>query len=216
MEIFQYCSLAQRSRSPVQTGPGGLCSPPGSSLWNFPGKDTRVGSLFLLQGDFPDSGIESASLLLAGRLFPSAWEAPYVYKTPAKYRVGLRGPSAGVFSLSVQKSRKQRLSLDSDSRPGVSLAFKGSLLPRQRVPHGLGKAPPSRQGRPHPSRPALPSPRHFCFCFPGDTSRGWVRASKPSQVMLIHGTLDSPRTHLCKPFQGCYRASERLRPSALI
>ena len=156
MEIFQYCSLAQRSRSPVQTGPGGLCSPPGSGLWNFPGKDTRVGSLFLLQGDFPDSGIESASLLLAGRLFPSAWEAPYVYKTPAKYRVGLRGPSAGVFSLSVQKSRKQRLSLDSDSRPGVSLAFKGSLLPRQRVPHGLGKAPPSRQGRPHPSRPALP------------------------------------------------------------
>lgn len=108
------------------------------------------------------------------------------------------------------------LSLDSDSRPGVSLAFKGSLLPRQHVPHDLGKAPPGKQGLLLLSRLALPSPRHFCVCLPEQPSRGGMRESKPSQVMFIHGTLNSPRALLCKPFQGCYRASKRLRPSALI
>ena len=66
--------------------------------------------------------------------------------------------------------------------------------------------------------PGWPCPprRHFCVCLPEHPSRGGMRASKPSQVMFIHGTLNSPRALLCKPFQGCYRASKRLRPSALI
>ena len=37
--------------------------------WHFPGKNTRVGCLFLLQGIFPEPGIESESPALAGGFF---------------------------------------------------------------------------------------------------------------------------------------------------
>ena len=50
------------------------CRPPGP--WNFPGKNTRVGCHFLLQGNLPGPGIERAhiswSLVLAGRFFTTA------------------------------------------------------------------------------------------------------------------------------------------------
>ena len=38
------------------------CSPPGSCPWNFPGKNTRVGCHFLLQGIFPTQGSNPALL----------------------------------------------------------------------------------------------------------------------------------------------------------
>ena len=38
------------------------CSPPGSSVHgDFPGKNTGVGSHFLLQGDLPNPGLEPRS-----------------------------------------------------------------------------------------------------------------------------------------------------------
>ena len=37
--------------------------------WHFPGKNTRVGCLFLLQGTFPEPGIEYESAVLAGGFF---------------------------------------------------------------------------------------------------------------------------------------------------
>ena len=40
-----------------------LCS------WDFPGKNTGVGSHFLLQGNLPDPGIEPRSPALAGTFF---------------------------------------------------------------------------------------------------------------------------------------------------
>ena len=44
-------------------------SPPGSSIPDFPGKNTRVGCHFLHQGILPDPGIKLMSLALAGRFF---------------------------------------------------------------------------------------------------------------------------------------------------
>ena len=48
--------------------------------WNFPGKNTRVGCHFLLQGTLPDSGIEPRSPALGGGFLiteppgkPSLW-----------------------------------------------------------------------------------------------------------------------------------------------
>ena len=37
--------------------------------WDFPGKNTGVGCHFLLQGIFPDPGIEPESPALTGRFF---------------------------------------------------------------------------------------------------------------------------------------------------
>ena len=45
------------------------CSPPGSRPWDFPGKNTGVGSHSLLQGNLPNSGIEPASPALADEFF---------------------------------------------------------------------------------------------------------------------------------------------------
>ena len=45
------------------------CSLPGSCPWNFPCRNTGVGCHFLLEGIFPDSGIEPTSPALAGGYF---------------------------------------------------------------------------------------------------------------------------------------------------
>ena len=37
--------------------------------WDFPGKNTRVGSHFFIQGNLPDPRIEPASPALAGKFF---------------------------------------------------------------------------------------------------------------------------------------------------
>ena len=42
---------------------------PDSSILDFPGKNTRVGCPFLLQGILPDPRIKLTSFALAGRLF---------------------------------------------------------------------------------------------------------------------------------------------------
>ena len=57
------------------------CSPPGSSAWNFPGKDTGVGGHFPFQGIFLTQGLNPSSLAvsaLAGGFFTTSatWEAP--------------------------------------------------------------------------------------------------------------------------------------------
>ena len=39
------------------------------SLWNFPGKNTGIGSPFPTPGDLPDLVIKLASAALAGRFF---------------------------------------------------------------------------------------------------------------------------------------------------
>ena len=46
-----------------------LLQPRGLQPWDFPGKNTGVGCHFLLQGIFPDPGIEVTSPALAGRFF---------------------------------------------------------------------------------------------------------------------------------------------------
>ena len=56
------------------------CNPPGSCPWDSPGNSTGVGCHFLLQGDFPDSGIKPMCLTspgLAGGFFTTSatWEA---------------------------------------------------------------------------------------------------------------------------------------------
>ena len=55
--------------------------------WNFPGKNTRVGGHFLLQGDLPNPGIKPTSLVspaLAGRFFTTGttWEAHTEFWVP--------------------------------------------------------------------------------------------------------------------------------------
>ena len=47
------------------------CSPPGSSPWGFPGKNSGVGCHFLLQGIFPTQGwkVSTVSLALADGFF---------------------------------------------------------------------------------------------------------------------------------------------------
>ena len=52
------------------------CSPPGSCLWNSPGKNSGVGC-HVLQGIFPTQGSSLASPALAGRFFTTnaTWEA---------------------------------------------------------------------------------------------------------------------------------------------
>ena len=40
------------------------CSPPGSCLWDFPGKNTGMGCQFPLKGIFPDQGLNHRFLLL--------------------------------------------------------------------------------------------------------------------------------------------------------
>ena len=57
------CSAVSDSLQPHELKPARLLCP-----WNFPGKNTRVGCHFLLQGIF-DTGIEPESLTLAGRFF---------------------------------------------------------------------------------------------------------------------------------------------------
>ena len=63
-------------------------SPPVLCPWNSPGKNTRVGCHFLLQGDLPNLGIKPASLpspVLAGGFFTisATWEAPkYLHIKP--------------------------------------------------------------------------------------------------------------------------------------
>ena len=52
-------SLVPDSATPWTVNPPGFLCP-----WNFPGKNTRVGCHFLLQGDFPDPGIEPGSSAL--------------------------------------------------------------------------------------------------------------------------------------------------------
>ena len=47
------------------------CSPPGSSVHgNSPGKNTRVGSHFLLQGNLPNPGMELGSPALQANSLP--------------------------------------------------------------------------------------------------------------------------------------------------
>ena len=48
------CSVVSNSLRPHGLQPTGLLCP-----WDFPGKNTGVGCHFLLQGNLPDSGIES-------------------------------------------------------------------------------------------------------------------------------------------------------------
>ena len=45
------------------------CSPAGSSVWDFSGKDTGVGCHFLLQGIFQTQGVESESPALQQVLY---------------------------------------------------------------------------------------------------------------------------------------------------
>ena len=47
------------------------CSPPGSSVWAFPGKNTGVSCYSPPPGDLPDLGTEPASAVLAGGFFTS-------------------------------------------------------------------------------------------------------------------------------------------------
>ena len=49
--------------------PWTVCSLPGSCPWDFPGKNTRMGYQFLLQGNLPDPGIELTSPALADGFF---------------------------------------------------------------------------------------------------------------------------------------------------
>ena len=63
------------------------CSPPGSCLWNFPGKNTGVGCHFLLQGIFPTQGLNSVSCIAGG--FFTIWaarEAPFMPTQSFKHR----------------------------------------------------------------------------------------------------------------------------------
>ena len=45
------------------------CSPPGSSVWDFPGKNTGVSCYYPPPGDLPDLGIEPVSAVSAGGFF---------------------------------------------------------------------------------------------------------------------------------------------------
>ena len=60
-----YCYLVQLFSDPMD------CTLPGSSIHGIstPGKNTRVGCHFLLQGNLPDPGIKPASPALAGGFF---------------------------------------------------------------------------------------------------------------------------------------------------
>ena len=65
-------------------------SPPVLCPWNSPGKNTRVGCHFLLQGDLPNLGIKPASLpspVLAGGFFTisATWEAHAVLLLLSKF-----------------------------------------------------------------------------------------------------------------------------------
>ena len=70
-------------------------------LWNFPGKNTRVGCRFLLQGIFPTQGLNPRLLLIAGSLLHCTWTLPaeppgkpYLEKHPfrsAHFFIGLVG-----------------------------------------------------------------------------------------------------------------------------
>ena len=60
-----------------------LCEPPGLyparflCPWSFPGKNTRVGCHFLLQGIFPDPGTEPVSLVSSVLASPSFTTLPH-------------------------------------------------------------------------------------------------------------------------------------------
>ena len=57
---------ASRSFVTDSLWPHGLCSP-----WNFPGQNTGVGSLSLLQGNLPHPGIKPRSPTFSGEFFTS-------------------------------------------------------------------------------------------------------------------------------------------------
>ena len=58
------------------------CSPPGSCLWNFPGKNSGAGCHFLLQGFFLTQGwnLSPAPPAFAGGFFTicTTWETPHL------------------------------------------------------------------------------------------------------------------------------------------
>ena len=47
--------------------------------WNFPGKNTRVGCHFLLQGNLPDPGIEPGSPTLQADALPSESQVTFFF-----------------------------------------------------------------------------------------------------------------------------------------
>ena len=127
--------------------------------------------------------------------------------TPTKCRVGLRGPSAAL-SLLLQKSRTADHMCPWLSRVHSS---HGSLCPVTWARHGASKA-----GRPPSLLAGPPCPEAFLLLPSWAFFQGWDEG-----ILILSGDVYSwharfPWAHLCKPFQGCYRASKRLWPSALI
>ena len=60
---WESCAVFSHSVVSDSLWPHRLCSPPGSSVYgDFPGKNTRVGSLSLLQGTFPTQGVNPGLL----------------------------------------------------------------------------------------------------------------------------------------------------------
>jgi len=74
--------------------------------WDFPGKNTGVGSHSLLQGIFPtqgsDPGIEPGSLALAGGIFTEPAGEPRALKREGERKpLVIQTEAGGVFSRSV-------------------------------------------------------------------------------------------------------------------
>ena len=92
------------------------CSPPGSSVWDSPGKTTVVGCQALLQGIFPTQGSRPhlMSAALAGELFTTSATWAFLLEDSPD---GPSVPRQGQW-------RKQNLSLDS---PCWSLHWKQHL-----------------------------------------------------------------------------------------